>query len=77
MNNYDSDEDEDQVKKVIIPKCRLLYEDGEVTSKLPVPEGEEKPVTTEEEKKEEPEVEGEENEPPQPIIEKILTSKLF
>lgn len=77
MNNYDSDEDEDQVQKVIIPKYRLLYEDGEVTSKLPVPEGEEKQATTEEEKKEEPEVEGEENEPPQPIIEKILTSKLF
>lgn len=79
MNNYDDDEDEDQVQKIVIPKYKLLYEDGEVTSKLPVPEEEDnKPAVTEEEKKDEqsPAEEGEQAEAPKTTIEKILTSKL-
>lgn len=77
MNNYDSDEDEDQVQKMNLPKYTLFYEDGEITSKLPVPEGEEKPAAEEEEeKKEEQEVEADEKENQHPIMKKILTSKL-
>ena len=68
MNNYDDDEDEDQVQKIVIPKYKLLYEDGEITSKLPVPEEEDKPAVTEEE---------EQTEGPKTTIEKILTSKFL
>lgn len=79
MNNYDDDEDEDQVQKIVIPKYKLLYSDGEITSKLPVPEEEDKPALTinEEEKKEEPSPEEGDQEPPRSTIEKILTSKLI
>ena len=76
MNNYDDDEDEDQVQKIVIPKYKLLYEDGEITSKLPVPEEEDKPAVTEEEKKDQP-PEEEQTEGPQTTIEKILTSKFL
>ena len=76
MNNYDDDEDEDQVQKIVIPKYKLLYSDGEITSKLPVPEEEDKPAVTvndEEKKEEQPPEEGEQEGPKSPI-EKILTS---
>lgn len=77
MNNYDDDEDEDQVQKIVIPKYKLLYEDGEITSKLPVPEEEDKPAVTEEEKKDQPPQEEEQTEGPKTTIEKILTSKFL
>ena len=76
MNNYDDVEDEDQVQKIVIPKYKLLYEDGEITSKLPVPEEEDKPAVTEEEKKDQP-PEEEQTEGPKTTIEKILTSKFL
>ena len=76
MNNYDDDEDEDQVQKIVIPKYKLLYEDGEITSKLPVPEEEDKPAVTEEEKEDQP-PEEEQTEGPKTTIEKILTSKFL
>ena len=76
MNNYDDDEDEDQVQKIVMPKYKLLYEDGEITSKLPVPEEEDKPAVTEEKKKDQP-PEEEQTEGPKTTIEKILTSKFL
>ena len=77
MNNYDDDEDEDQVQKIVIPKYKLLYEDGEITSKLPVPEEEDKPAVTEKEKKDQPPQEEEQTEGPKTTIENILTSKFL
>ena len=76
MNAYEDDEEEEQVQKTVIPKYKLLFEDSEVESKMPLPEGEEREQTDE---KKEPEGgeggeagEGDEDSKPKKKIDKIL-----
>lgn len=70
--NQDDDEEQDEVRQIVIPKIKILAQDYEMPKRIvPAEENQdESPMQKEEENKEE-----EEEEPPKKIIDKILESK--